>query len=153
VIRGRRHDEWRAAPTSGGVRMSANDNIKTIQGVYEAFGRGDVAAIVDAVADDVDWAAEAAGTTAPWWGPKRGKDGVGAFFQAFGTTMQVEEFTPMSIAANDTDVMAVVQFRVKSLATDKHAAMHLHHYFKFRDGKIVYYRGTENTLQTHETLS
>ncbi len=38
--------------------MSA-DNIKTITQVYEAFGRGDVAAILDAVTDDVDWAAEA----------------------------------------------------------------------------------------------
>ena len=48
--------------------MSADANIKTIMGVYEAFGRGDVAAIVEAVTDDVDWAAEAAGTAAPWSG-------------------------------------------------------------------------------------
>ena len=41
--------------------MSADANIKTIMSVYEAFGRGDVAAILDAVTDDVDWAAEAAG--------------------------------------------------------------------------------------------
>ena len=39
--------------------MSADTNIKTIAQVYEAFGRGDVAAILDAVTDDVDWAAEA----------------------------------------------------------------------------------------------
>ncbi len=42
--------------------MSADANSKTIMSVYEAFGRGDVAAILDAVTDDVDWAAEAAGT-------------------------------------------------------------------------------------------
>ena len=36
--------------------MSDNDNIKTIARVYEAFGRGDVATILDALADDVDWA-------------------------------------------------------------------------------------------------
>ena len=39
--------------------MSADANIKTIAQVYEAFGRGDVAAILDAVTDDVDWASEA----------------------------------------------------------------------------------------------
>lgn len=49
--------------------MSGEVNIKIIQGVYEAFGRGDVAAVLDAVADDVDWAAEAAGSGAPL-GPK-----------------------------------------------------------------------------------
>lgn len=36
--------------------MSADDNIKTIQTVYEAFGRGDIAGILDAVSEDIDWA-------------------------------------------------------------------------------------------------
>ena len=36
--------------------MSANDNVKVIQSVYEAFGRGDVAAILEVLTDDVDWA-------------------------------------------------------------------------------------------------
>src|SRR2546426_232795 len=63
--------------------MSADANIKTIMGVYEAFGRGDVAAILDAVTDDVDWAAEAAGTAAPWYGVRHGKEAVAAFFAGF----------------------------------------------------------------------
>jgi uncharacterized protein len=79
--------------------MSADANIKTIAEVYEAFGRGDVAAILDAVTDDVDWAAEAASTAAPWYGVRRGKDAVAEFFSGFGSTMEVEEFTPVSFAA------------------------------------------------------
>jgi hypothetical protein len=31
--------------------------------------------------------------------------------------------------------------------------MHLHHYFRFRDGKIDYYRGTEDTAQTGSVLA
>jgi ketosteroid isomerase-like protein len=137
----------------GGVfNMSADANIKTIMSVYEAFGRGDVAAIVDAVTDDVDWAAEAAGAAAPWYGVRHGKDAVGAFFAEFGSTMEVEEFTPVSIAANDTDVLTVVRFRARSRATGKTAAMDLHHLFTFRDGKIAYYRGTEDSAQTQAVL-
>src|SRR6266513_3128320 len=74
--------------------MSADANIKTIMGVYEAFGRGDVAAILDAVSDDVDWAAEADPAVAPWHGVRHGKDAVAKFFAEFGSTMEVEEFTP-----------------------------------------------------------
>ena len=107
--------------------MSADANIKTIMSVYEAFGRGDVTAILDAVTDDVDWAAEAAATAAPWYGVRHGRDAVGAFFAEFGSTMEVEEFTPVSIAANDTDVLTVVRFRARSRATGKTAAMDLHH--------------------------
>ena len=92
--------------------MNADTNIKTIAQVYEAFGRGDVAAILDAVTDDVDWAAEASSAAAPWYGARHGKDAVAAFFEAFG----------------------------------------LHHFFRFRDGKIAYYRGTEDTAQTEAAL-
>ena len=132
--------------------MSADANIKTITQVYEAFGRGDVAAIIDTVTDDVDWAAEAASSAAPWYGVRHGRDAVAAFFSDFGSTMEVEEFTPVSFAANDTDVLTMVRFRARSRSTGKTAAMNLHHYFKFRDGKIAYYRGTEDTAQTETAL-
>jgi uncharacterized protein len=132
--------------------MSADTNIKTIAQVYEAFGRGDIAAILDAVADDVDWAAEAGSTAAPWYGVRHGKDAVAQFFTDFGSTMEVEEFTPVSFASNDTDVLTVVRFRARSRRTGKSAAMDLHHFFRFTDGKIAYYRGTEDTAQTEATL-
>ena len=133
--------------------MSANDNLKTIQSVYEAFGRGDVAAILEALTDDVDWASEAADPVgAPWYGVRRGRDAVAAFFEAFGSTMEVEEFTPASFAANDTEVLTVVHLRAKTRAGGRKIAMDLHHQFRFRDGKIAYYRGTEDTAQTVKAL-
>ena len=133
--------------------MSADQNIKTISQVYEAFGRGDVAAILDAVTDDVDWAAEATGMAAPWYGERHGRDAVAKFFADFGSTMEVEEFTPVSFAANDTDVLTVIQFRARSRSNGESAVMDLHHCFKFRDGKIACYRGTEDTAQTAAVLS
>ena len=132
--------------------MSADVKIKTIAQVYDAFGRGDVAAILDAVTDDVEWSAETTSVAAPWYGVRHGKDAVAAFFAAFGSAMEVEEFTPISFAANDTDVLTVVRFRARSRSTGKTAAMDLHHYFKFREGKIAYYRGTEDTAQTEAVL-
>ncbi len=132
--------------------MSDDVKIKTIMQVYEAFGRGDVGFILDAVTDDVDWASEASSAGAPWYGVRYGKDGVADFFTAFGSTMEVEEFTPVSLAANDTDVHTVVRFRARSRGTGKTAAMELHHFFTFRDGKIAYYRGTEDTAQTEAVL-
>jgi uncharacterized protein len=132
--------------------VSADANIATIGQVYEAFGRGGVAAILDAVAEDVDWAAETTSAAAPWYGVRHGKDAVAAFFADFGSAMEIEEFTPVSYAANDTDVLTVVRCRARSRATGKTMAMDLHHYFKFRDGKIAYYRGTEDTAQTEAAL-
>lgn len=136
-----------------GNAMSADVNIRTIKLVYEAFSRGDVAAILENVAEDVDWASEAASSGAPWYGVRHGHAGVGAFFEALGTTMEVEDFTPLSFAANDTDVLTVVRFKARTRNGGNGVAMDLHHYFKFRDGKIAYYRGTEDTAQTEAALS
>ena len=132
--------------------MSADANIKAVVAAYEAFGRGDVAAILDAVTDDVDWAAEAATPSAPWYGVRHGKDAVAQFFTDFGSAMEVEEFTPLTFAANETDVLTVVRCRTRSRRTGKSVAMDLHHLFKFRDVKIAYYRGTEDTAQTEAAL-
>ena len=136
----------------GEFTVSADTNIKTIVQIYEAFGRGDVAAIPDGITDDVDWAAETTSTAAPWYGVRHGKESVAGFFAAFGSAMEVEEFTPVSFAANDTDVLTVVRFRARSRSTGKTVAMDLHHFFRFRDGKIAYYRGTEDTAQTEAAL-
>jgi ketosteroid isomerase-like protein len=132
--------------------MSADVNIKTIQSVYEAFGRGDVAAILDNVTDDVDWAVEAASTGAPWYGARKGKAGVTSFFEGFGSTMEVEEFAPYAFGASEDEVFTVVRLRTKSRSTGRASAMNLHHYFKFRDGLISSFRGSEDTAQTEAAL-
>ena len=135
-----------------GSVVGADENIKTIQTVYEAFGRGYVGAVLDHVTDDVDWATETSSTVAPWYGVRRGKDGVGAFFAAFGSTMEVQEFSPLSFAANDTEVHTVVHCLATARTTGKSIDNDLHHFFRFHDGKISYYRGTEDTAQTEDAL-
>lgn len=132
--------------------MGADDNIKTIQAIYEAFGRGDIDPVLDGVTDDVDWAAETSSAVAPWYGVRHGKDGVADFFRAFGATMEIEEFTPFAFAATDTEVHTVVHCRARARSTGKGIDQDLHHFFGFRDGKIAFYRGTEDTAQTEAAL-
>ena len=134
--------------------MGGSDNIQTIKAVYEAFGRGDVGSIVGAVTDDVDWASDTSSDGAPWYGVRKGKDGVGAFFEAFGKAMDVDDFTPLAFATTDDgDVLTVVRFAVRGRDTGKTARMQLHHYFRFTDGKISYYRGSEDTASTVAALT
>ena len=74
------------------------------------------------------------------------------FFEGIGSALDVLEFDPQSFAANDSEVMTFIRFRVAAKATGKEAAMNLHHYWRFRDGKVEYYRGSEDTAQTLEVL-
>lgn len=133
--------------------MTAAQNVETIKALYEAFGRGDVDAILDQVTDDVDWSTDAAGNDAPWWGSRHGKDEVRGFFEGIVQAGPVTEFTPLSYASNyDGDVMAFIRYGFTSGATGKSAQMHLHHYWRFRDGKVCYVRSSEDTALVAATL-
>jgi hypothetical protein len=133
--------------------MSAEQNVATIKEVYEAFGTGYVETILDKVTDDVDWAADAASDAAPWYGERRDKEAVAGFFQGIAESTEVREFTPLGFAATDNEVMTFIQYRMSPKGGGGEVSMHLHHYFRFRDGKIEYYRGSEDTAQTEAALS
>lgn len=133
--------------------MGREENIKAIEAMYEAFGRGDLPSILEAVTDDVDWGVETSTDLAPWYGPRKGRPGVQSFFEAFGSAMEIEHFEPYSLAANEDSVFSVVHCRAKSRATGRSVQMDLHHYFRFRDGRVAYYRGTEDTAQVQAALA
>jgi uncharacterized protein len=134
-------------------KMSSEDHIHTIEAVYEAFGRGDLGFILDRVTDDVDWATDTSSRAAPWYGPHTGKAGVSDFFQAFGSTMTVGQFEPVSFTSSDTEVHTIVKLKATRIANGRSAEMNLHHWFQLRDGKIAYYRGSEDTSQAEALFS
>lgn len=134
--------------------MSASDNVDTVKAIYGAFGTADVATILETVTDDVDWATEGERDVAPWYGQRTGKEQVASFFRDIGGAVEVQEFTPLSFAANDeNEVHTMIRFRIRSRQTGRDAAMNLHHYWRFRDGKVEYYRGSEDTAQAAAMLS
>ena len=129
-----------------------NDNVATVQKIYDAFSRADVDAILGVLTEDVDWASVASSRQAPWYGARRGKAEVAQFFTDLAGAIDVTEFTVLAIGSNQTDVMAVIRFGITSKETGNSGAMDLHHWWRFRDGKVSLYRGTEDTALTGALL-
>ena len=128
--------------------MSAEQNIATIKDIYEAFGRGDVDAILALCTEDVDWASDVAAPVAPWQRPKRGTAELASFFSAIGQAGTVNEFTPLSFAGNENgEVMVFLHWSFTVSATGRELASNLHHYWRLREGKVAYYRGSEDSAQ------
>jgi ketosteroid isomerase-like protein len=86
-------------------------NVATVQGIYEAFGTGDVATIVDCMADDVVWEhwednrAQAAGV--PSLQARDGKAGVSEFF-AVAATMGITDFQVLNLLEGNNQIAATV---------------------------------------------
>jgi ketosteroid isomerase-like protein len=123
-------------------------NVEIVRNLYAAYARGDVDAAVADLAEGVDWAAEASSDSVPWYGRYRGKSQVPAFFTAITANVNVTEFDVVTIASNDADVIAVVHWTFTVTATGKTASMYMQHWFRFAAGKIVFFRGSEDSEQS-----
>lgn len=108
-----------------------SDHLATVAAIYEAFGRGDIPAIVEQVSDDVQWEAWADNTAqkvgVPWLLPRQGKAGVLEFFRVVAETLEIQEFNVLSIMAGGNQVAAefVITAKVNGKATYSDEEMHL----------------------------
>jgi len=88
-----------------------SDHLAAVSAIYEAFGRGDVDAIMERLADDVRWedwsdnTAQAEGV--PWLQPRSGKAGVLEFFQIV-SGFTIREFRVLSLMAGGNQVAAEI---------------------------------------------
>jgi ketosteroid isomerase-like protein len=132
---------------------TADPKIAAVQRLYAAYGNGDIDAVLAELADDVDWAAEAAGTAVPWWGTYRGKQEVPRFFKEIGANLDITEFSVLGFTSYDTDVVATVHWTFTVHSTGKTASMYMQHWFRFADGRIVFFRGSEYSAQSAAAFS
>ena len=135
------------------ITDTAQAHLAAVQRLYAAYGRGDMAGVLAEVADDVDWAAEASSTTAPWYGPRRGKQDVPRFFEEIARTVDIDEFEIVGLTSNETDVIATLHWTFTVKATGKSAGMYMQHWWRFAHGKIVLFRGSEDSEQTAAAFS
>jgi uncharacterized protein len=115
------------------------ENVTTITDLYAAFGRGDIPAIVDALAEDVRWehwddnTAQREGVT--HLQPRTGRDGVAEFFAVVGG-ITFNAFEVRGLAAGDGLVVADVLIDV-TLATGGRMRDEELHLWRFdADGRI-----------------
>jgi uncharacterized protein len=129
-----------------------SNHVTTVTAIYAAFGKGDIPAILDQMADDVQWEAWADNTAqkagVPWLQPRQGKEGVLAFFQLLGGGMNVTEFQVLSImgGGNQVAVEFVIAAVIPSLGTSyRDEEIHL---WTFNDaGKVVRLRHYTDTAK------
>ena len=126
-------------------------NTATVQEAYAAFGRGDVPAILEQLADDVVWESEGPAILA-YTGIRRGKAEAKGFFDALGAEHANPELTITEYVDSGDRVMTIGRYAATMKATGKKFDTPIAHYWKFRDGKAVRYIGFANTAAAVEAL-
>ncbi|MEA2422436.1 MAG: uncharacterized protein QOF55_1535 [Thermoleophilaceae bacterium] len=98
-------------------------NRATVEGMYEAFGRGDVEAILQALAPDVRWDHWPAGNSAqdagaPWMAERTGPAEVGEFFASLAA-LDIHDFEVVALLEGEDRVAALIRFEATVSATGR----------------------------------
>ena len=120
------------------MNMSEQQNIETVGKLYEAFGRGDVAHIVDQCTDDVRWMSHF-DAIVPWAGDFSGKANVSKFFEAIGANSNITRFEPKEFVAQGDTVVSSGSLDITANSTGKSATTRWAFIWKLRNGKVYDY--------------
>ena len=122
--------------------MSVESNVRMINGLFEAFGRGDVEALLAALTDDVDWQGPVSdhADTLPWAGRRRGREQVADYFRQFAATSEWHPMEDVTFTAADDRVVVEGLNRNTARATGHPYAHRWVMLFTIRDGQIARFR-------------
>jgi len=113
-------------------------NLQTIQNIYEAFGRGDIPAILSRLQEDVEWDYGLVDAGVPWLKPRKGIDKVTKFFESM-SAFELRKFQPKTFFENGNTVVALIDVDLVVKATNQ--SIHEEdevHIWQFNDqGKIT----------------
>ena len=128
----------------------AEQNVEVVKGLYEAFGRGDVPAVLGGMTEDIEWN-EAEGM--PQGGTYRGPGAVAE--NVFGPIVgDIPDFAlvPEDFIASGDSVAAIVRYTGTGKATGKTLDLPAVHVWYLRDGKVARFRQFMDTVKYREVV-
>lgn len=127
-------------------------NIEIVRDIYRAFASGDMPAILQHISEDLHgFGVVSERTLLPWHMQISRKADVPKFFQAIAAAAEFTRYEPRDFAAGGDHVYSTVSFD----GTFKHNGKtfsqdNVMHRFTFKDGKVVEWRGTEDSAKISE---
>jgi uncharacterized protein len=130
------------------VKEPSVSNLATVQGIYAAFGRGDVPAILESLAEDVVWEYGPTSTDVPWLQPRRGRAEVVTFFEALAA-VDFARLEATTFLESGSTVVVLLQLEATVRATGRtlieEDEVHIWHFDAA--GKVSRFRHRIDTLQ------
>lgn len=95
------------------------NRIDIVQQIYADFGRGDVPAILQRLAEDVEWEYATGPNPIPWLQPLKGRDQVPKFFEALFSSVEITRFEVGKIFGDADTVVDLVTLEYTARATGR----------------------------------
>jgi ketosteroid isomerase-like protein len=118
--------------------------LEVVQAAYAAFGSGNIPAVLDLMAEDVEWTFRGA-SGLPYTGTFRGRSVVEKWFASVFQTDDIQAFEPREFLAGGEHVTVLGWERSRALPAGKVFECDWVHVFTVRDGKAVRFWGMYDT--------
>ncbi|WP_433026429.1 nuclear transport factor 2 family protein [Actinomycetospora sp. CA-053990] len=128
---------------------TTTDNATIARAVYDAFGRGDIPAVLEHFDPELVWVESTAPNAGTFHGPQGVVDGV---FVPIGNAWEVFLVEPERVVAQGELVVAVGTYRGTSRATGKSMAARFAHVWQMRDGRLVHFEQIADTESFNAAL-
>jgi len=127
-------------------------HVETVASIYAAFGRLDFAAILEPLAEDIQWDYAYGDRGVPWLAPRRGRKEVPLFLEALGTHLDMKKFDVKALMGDGPRVVAIVDADFTVKATGKRIVeTDEGQLWTFDDhGRVIRFRHMADTLQHHD---
>ncbi|MDS4041575.1 MAG: nuclear transport factor 2 family protein [Candidatus Competibacter sp.] len=121
-------------------------NVETVHAIYEAFGRGDVATILDKLDDAVKWETTVPVPDVPWLQARCGKANIAAFFESMAP-LEINRFEPHMIFDGGDKIFVLIAFEATAFGK-RYSFPNNGHLWQFNAaGKVVKYDHVTDTAQ------
>ena len=131
----------------------SEQNKQTIERMYEAFGRGDIAFVIGALDPDVEWWEAENFIYAdknPYVGPQAVLEGV---FARIGQEWEGFSVTPLEVLDAGESVVGRGHYAGKYRETGRDVRAQFAHVFSFRNGKVVKFQQYTDTAQFKKAVA
>jgi len=116
--------------------MNEQQNLETVQKGYEAFGRGDLEALLGLFDENIEWISPGPADF-PLAGRRRGRAAVAEFFKTLNDVIDFQSFEPREFIAKGDRVIVLGTDTGRVKATGKVLQAEWAHTFRLQNGKVV----------------
>lgn len=121
-----------------------------IYDLIDAFQRGDHARLAERYDDDIEWRLHA--PLSPLAGSRRGKNEVLAGLLDVYRDFKIANYTVPLVMVDGDRAATISDFHVIERSTGRDIVSHLAGFHRFRDGKLIEYRGFSDTAPMAELI-
>ncbi len=116
--------------------------VDTVMEIYAAFGRGDVAAVLETLDENVRWDEGIRITSLPYLQPGKGKDHAAAFFANLASQIEFTVFEPGVVCTGADTVIVPIKEAGRNLISGGELAEDttIHMWTFGADGKVIAFR-------------